>query len=129
MKKLPYMFLLMAVAMLLIAGCRQTPQQVEVDTLADTLRMDTAIIGDIDSTQYGVCGEGTAMHTLELITDGGDTLYYTFQVEEDADIQGGMMCGDRMAVMGKSTSEGLVATRIINLTTLFGKWTSLDKNF
>ena len=54
MKKLPYMFLLMAVAMLLIAGCRQTPQQVEVDTLADTLRMDTAIIGDIDSTQYGV---------------------------------------------------------------------------
>ena len=129
MKKLPYMFLLMAVAMLLIAGCRQTPQQVEVDTLADTLRMDTAIIGDIDSTQYGVCGEGTAMHTLELITDGGDTLYYTFQVEEDADIQGGMMCGDRMAVMGKSTSDGLVATRIINLTTLFGKWTSLDKNF
>lgn len=129
MKKLCYVFLMMAAAMLSATGCRQTPQQVEADTLADTLRMDTTFIEDVDSTQYGVCGEGSAMHTLELITDGGDTLYYTFQVEDDTDVQGGMMSGDRMAVMGRSTQEGLVATRIINLTTLLGKWTSLDKNF
>ena len=51
------------------------------------------------------------------------------RVEEDADILGGMMVGDRMAVMGKEADGGLVAKRVINLTTLLGKWTSLDKNF
>ena len=34
-----------------------------------------------------------------------------------------------MAVIGKNTQEGLVATQVVNLTTLMGKWTSLDKNF
>ena len=27
-----------------------------------------------DTTIYGLCGGGSAMNTLELITDGGDTL-------------------------------------------------------
>ena len=27
-----------------------------------------------DSTVYGVCGSGTSMHSLELVTDAGDTL-------------------------------------------------------
>ena len=27
-----------------------------------------------DQTIYGLCGNGTAMNTLELITDSGDTL-------------------------------------------------------
>ena len=32
--------------------------------------------GVADSTVYGVCGDGTSMHSLELITDAGDTLVY-----------------------------------------------------
>ena len=27
-----------------------------------------------DSTVYGVCGDGTSMHSLQLITDMGDTI-------------------------------------------------------
>jgi len=109
-------------------GCRNTPNSTESASDSDTIVLIDSF-QEIDSTVYGVCGEGTAMHTLELITDGGDTLYYTMRVEEDAEIVGGLMAGDRMAVMGKQEDHSLVATKIINLTTLLGKWTSLDKNF
>ena len=27
-----------------------------------------------DTTAYGVCGDGTSMHSLQLITDMGDTI-------------------------------------------------------
>jgi hypothetical protein len=50
-------------------------------------------------------------------------------VEEDATILGGLMVGDRIAVMGTESDQGLVGKKFINLTTLLGKWTSLDKNF
>ena len=36
-----------------------------------------------DTTVYGKCGEGTAMHTLELITDKGDTLIRAQTFKED----------------------------------------------
>ena len=50
--------------------------------------------------------------------------------EDDNPVQGGLLEGDRMAVCGYKTEDGsLVANKIINLTTLLGKWVSLDKNF
>ena len=84
-----------------------------------------------DSTIYGVCGTGTSMHTLELITDEGDTLTYLVDVgSEDEVVKGGMLAGDRMAVVGAKDGNGeLVATQVVNLTTLLGRWTSIDKNF
>ena len=128
MKKLCFAVVVFAAMMFATTGCRQTPAAQEVAVDSDTIvPLDTFI--EVDSTVYGVCGEGTAMHTLELVTDGDDTLYYTYQVEEDADVIGGLMVGDRLAVMGKTDDHGLVAKKMINLTTLLGKWTSLDKNF
>ncbi|MGM9704975.1 MAG: hypothetical protein ACI3YB_03180 [Prevotella sp.] len=84
-----------------------------------------------DSTIYGVCGEGTAMNTLQLITDLGDTLEYSLLDNDDnpVNVQGGLMAGDRMAVMGTTVSDTRIATTVINITTLLGKWTSIDKNF
>lgn len=84
-----------------------------------------------DSTIYGVCGEGTAMHTLQLITDVGDTLEFAISDEgfDSTDVQGGLMAGDRMAVVGKQVDGANVATSVINLTTLLGHWTSVDRNF
>jgi hypothetical protein len=127
MKKLVYVFSVIIAAGLFSVGCRQTPPADAVQADSDTVMIDEAV--EVDSTVYGVCGEGTAMHTLELVTDGGDTLYYTYQVEEDATILGGLMVGDRIAVMGTESDQGLVGKKFINLTTLLGKWTSLDKNF
>lgn len=94
-----------------------------------------------DSTVYGVCGSGTSMHSLELVTDAGDTLtYIILDSEADMDggetkgvvsnVEGGFMAGDKMAVTGMETVKGeLVATRAINVTSLLGHWTSIDRNF
>ena len=127
MRKLGLSFIVICMAMVMITSCHETKQQTsEVDS--DSI-MQEEVVYEVDSTVYGTCGEATAMHTLQLITDVGDTLMYVMMVEEDADVQGGLLVGDRMAVIGKNTQEGLVATKILNLTTLMGKWTSLDKNF
>lgn len=83
-----------------------------------------------DSTVYGVCGDNTAMHTLELITDGGDTLQYMFGEDDENTVVGGLLAGDRLAVVEGPELDGeKTAKKVINLTTLLGKWTSLDKNF
>ena len=89
-----------------------------------------------DSTLYGICGEGTAMHTLQLITLTGDTLNLSLLPDDaddpDADaatVNGGLMCGDHLAVLATTTADGPVATKVINLTSLMGRWTSISRNF
>ena len=90
---------------------------------------DTLNAGIADSTVYGKCGVGTMMNTLELVTDDGKTLTFTIDEEKGSDVQGGMMSGDRMAVTYYKTADENIAHKVINLTTLQGCWTSLDKNF
>lgn len=113
---------------LMLAACdAKKKQQIE----------DTDEVAEVnDTTVYGVCGEGTSMHSLEIITDAGDTLVYTLlsqdaetEVETPLDVQGGLMAGDKMAVTGHKTADELVADRVINVTSLLGHWTSIDKNF
>jgi len=112
--------------LLVLGGCKD-----KKPTAGRVLTYDTLNVTDTvaDSTVYGTCGEATAMHTLHLITDAGDSIFYMMKLEEDCDVQGGLLVGDRMAVIGKETAEGKVATKVINLTTLCGHWISLDKNF
>ena len=43
--------------------------------------------------------------------------------------KGGLLSGDRLAVLMSVVNGDTVADRVINLTTLEGKWTSLDRNF
>lgn len=128
MKKLVYVWLGFLAVIISMSGCGQGAPKMVEEEVADSDSIVENEIAELDSTVYGVCGEGTSMHTVELITDGGDTLYYSARLDEDADVIGGMMVGDRLAVIGKE-KDGLEATRVINLTTLLGKWTSLDKNF
>lgn len=113
---------------LMLAACdAKKKQQIE----------DTDEVVEVnDTTVYGVCGEGTSMHSLEIITDAGDTLVYTLlsqdaetEVETPSDVQGGLMAGDKMAVTGHKMADELVADRVINVTSLLGHWTSIDKNF
>lgn len=84
-----------------------------------------------DSTVYGKCGDGTAMHTLELITDKGDSLTYTLEgADTCANVQGGLFVGDRLAVIGTKDADGMLfARKVINLTSLLGKWVSIDRDF
>ena len=114
----------------LIASCNGNKQKgSDTDVNADT---DAAA----DSTLYGIFGEGTAMHTLQLITLTGDTLNLSLLPDDaddpDADaatVNGGLMCGDHLAVLATTTADGPVATKVINLTSLMGRWTSISRNF
>ncbi len=115
---------LFAVIALAIAGCSQKKQSSTTSVGAD------AEVND--STIYGVCGEGTMMHSLELVTSMQDTLTILINDEDVADktiVAGGLMAGDRMAVTARKTDDGWVAQRVLNITSLLGKWTSIDKNF
>ena len=125
-------FLVASIMLLALVGCnakKEKPQPVaEVND-------ETA-----DSTVYGVCGDGTSMHSLQLVTDAGDSLTYTIlDSEADLDgevsccivsnVEGGLMAGDKVAVTGLKVDGELIANRVINVTSLLGHWTSLDKNF
>ncbi len=117
--------------LVILAGCtpKKDKTQINVDSQESVA----------DSTVYGVCGDGTSMHSLELITDAGDTLTYTIlDAEYDEDgtqegmvshVEGGLMAGDKVAVTGQKVDGELIADRVINVTSLLGHWTSIDRNF
>ena len=70
------------------------------------------------------------MHNLELISDEGDTLSVFIDDEQPDIVLGGLLAGDRIALIGYKAQDGeMMSQKIINLTSLLGKWTSLDKNF
>ena len=128
MKKLIVVALPLLVAAFLIAGCKDKNKNNVGDGIDST---DVELMVS-DSTVYGVCGENTAMHSLELITDAGDTLRFVLNEDENGDVNvlGGLLAGDRLAVVEGPEFDGeKLAKKVINITTLLGKWTSLDKNF
>ena len=128
MKKLIVVALPLLVTAFLIAGCKDKNKNNVGDGIDST---DVELMVS-DSTIYGVCGENTAMHSLELITDAGDTLRFVLNEDENGDVNvlGGLLAGDRLAVVeGPEVDGEKLAKKVINITTLLGKWTSLDKNF
>lgn len=109
-----------------LTACRGN-KTTSADSQEDSIAVDVVP----DTTVYGVCGKGTSMHSLQLVTDEGDTLTY---MVDDADgepvVKGGLLAGDRLAVVGAKTADGeLEAHNVINITTLLGRWLSIDKNF
>lgn len=70
---------------------------------------------------YGICGEASAMNTLQLITDTGDTLNLSLEkAKEENQVFGGYGVGDKMAVYMKKGSDQ--PTIVVNETTLMGSW-------
>ncbi len=115
------------VALMLFAACDSRHAAQPADSDADT----TITEAIADSSVYGIVGEGTAMHTLEVITDVGDTLEFVL-ADADADVPtvlGGLLAGDRVAVVSHTADGEQVADKVVNITSLLGKWTSIDKNF
>lgn len=123
MKKIFVVMIVAAVAF--CTSCNNKKHQVP------TLKAPVEGADETDSTVYGVCGDGTSMHSLQLITDMGDTIEYMMIDADDneSEVAGGLMCGDRLAIVGKKTADGTIAEKVINMTSLTGRWTSIDKNF
>lgn len=111
-------FLFVAAAAMVVGSCggkgsNQQQQQSEPDT---------TFVSNInrDSTIYGICGDGSAMNTLQLITDVGDTLNLSIaDANDEGKCFGGFQSGDRMAVMLKNKT---MAKLVINQSALLGDW-------
>ena len=116
------LFVMMVAGVMALGSCgggKQTSQNVaENDTTSKGFM-------PFDRTIYGLCGEGTAMNTLELITDNGDTLTLSItNAQESGLVLGGLQTGDRLAVM--ANDKKTEATEVINLNTLLGDWVMPD---
>lgn len=99
----------------MMCGCNSKTKPVPFDY------GDSADLANVDPTVYGVCGDGTSMNTLQLITDTGDTLQLSLaQAEENGRIFGGLQAGDRLAVI--PAADNSEAQMVINQTTLLGNW-------
>lgn len=90
--------------------------------------VDSVTIEDIiptDKTIYGLCGPSTAMNTLEVLTDSGDTLVLSMTTAQDAGkVLGGLQSGDRLAIL--ANDDKTEAIQVINLNTLLGNWVMPD---
>lgn len=98
---------------------------------------ETKAVAQGDETKFGECVNATS-HTFQLVQIDGDTLDFIVEEQylspEDSLVVGDVVCGglydgNKMAVMATPGEEGLVVRKAINVTSLMGRWTSLDKNF
>lgn len=118
MKKILY-FCVAAAGMTIMLSCGGKGGQQRVANNEN----DTSAVNVIptDKTLYGICGEGTAMNTLQLLRDNGDTVMMSItNAIEAGQVFGGLMVGDRLAVMPNAT--GSEAVIVINQNTLLGDW-------
>lgn len=114
MKKILF-FVLLAATICMLGSCGGNSKQVPFDD-GDSLQMAYR-----DSTIYGICGEGTSMHMLQLITDTGDSLTIDVSdAQERNNLFGGLQVGDRMAVL--PNADRTEALLVINESTLLGNW-------
>lgn len=100
-----------------VSACNNKAQQ--QDTVAQTDTLET--VENKSKTIFGMCGDGSAMNTLQLIADSGDTLELSLvEAYENNKVFGGYGCGDRMAVV--LNEDKTEAELVINETTLLGNW-------
>lgn len=116
MKKL--MFLALgAIVGLSFSACGN--KQNQNTTYEDTTLIDSSKIKDV--TIFGLCGEGSAMSTLELMTDMGDTLHLSLEdAKENNQVFGSYAPGDRMAVVISPDYKNVKT--VINESVLMGNW-------
>lgn len=115
MKKIAIVMMLVATVVISMSSCGGKTQPVPFDDGTDSTGMNA------DPTIYGVCGEGTAMNTLQIVTDLGDTIQLDItNAMENNQVFGGLQVGDRMAVVPNDTKkEALI---VINQVALLGNW-------
>lgn len=102
---------------ILVTSCDNRKQM----PVYNTAESDTASVVSQSNVVFGVCGDGSAMNTMQLITDSGDTL--TLSVTEARDnnkVFGGYGSGDRMSVL--LNEDRSIAEIVINESTLLGNW-------
>jgi len=121
MKKTVFIVVL-AAGMMTLGSCGGNKQQ-QAEVVQDTVRLENVI--PTDKTLYGICTDGTAMNTLEMLTDAGDTLTLSITAaQEKGKVLGGLQVADRVAVVADKAKKE--AEIVINLNTLMGDWVMPD---
>ncbi len=116
-------FLSVASATMMLLSCGGNKQQAQGEETPETTETENVILRD--RTIYGICTDGTAMNTLEMTTDNGDTLTLSLtKAQEDGKVFGGLQVTDRVAVVADSARQN--ALLVINLNTLMGDWVMPD---
>ena len=123
MKKI-VLFCMTAAVIILSGSCGGGKQQ-QADVVEDEDTTKTKFVIPMDQTIYGICTDGTAMNTLEIITDNGDTLTLSItNAQESGKVFGGLQVADRVAVVAnKAKTEARI---VININTLMGDWVMPD---
>lgn len=124
MKHLSYLFVVFIVAAIIV-GCKEKTKKNVVKPIMVT--QENQHNNAVDSTIYGKCCEATTMNTLYIVDAKGDTL--DFLIEDEANVLGGKLVGDKMAVISKEVYGENVAEKVINIMSLMGRWRSIDRDF
>lgn len=116
-------FLSVASATMMLLSCGGNKQQAQGEETPEITEKENVIMRD--QTIYGICTDGTAMNTLEMTTDNGDTLSLSLtKAQENGKVFGGLQVTDRVAVVADSARQN--ALLVINLNTLMGDWVMPD---
>lgn len=108
---------------MMLLSCGGNKQQAQGEETPETTETANVILRD--RTIYGICTDGTAMNTLEMTTDNGDTLTLSLtKAQENGKVFGGLQVTDRVAVVADSARQN--ALLVINLNTLMGDWVMPD---
>lgn len=115
-----------------VVACKDKPSKTDNLPQVNVEKLKTA---EGDSTAYGTCVDATS-NTVSILTNNGDTVQYVCADVYDEDgevvnkaVKGGVFVGDRMAIIGIIGSEENIAYNVINVTSLMGRWASLDRDF
>lgn len=82
-----------------------------------------------DSTIYGTLVDG-GMNSMLLLTDDGDTLELLRNPDDTLEVvKGGIVPNDRYAVIAYTSYGDRFIRTAINMESLKGRWSSLDRNF
>ena len=111
--------------LLMVASCKDNKPK----TIADQSSKNADTLTTGDSTVYGTMVDG-GMNSIILLTDKGDTIEFLVNPNDTAEVvKGGKINGDRFAIIGYTEYGDRFMRSAINLTSLFGNWHSLDRNF
>lgn len=123
MRILSFMATLMAVAC--FCSCKDNNPKVAMPEVVE----DTVVA--VDNSVYGICGDGTSMNSLQLVTAKGDTSVFMLDDgNHHADVQGGLNAGDSMAVVTAADGDGVaLPSKVVNISSLMGKWGTLERHF
>lgn len=114
MRKFFILFALAVITSIISCGPKATqPVNTDDEDRSNYILRDTAI--------YGFCAEGSAMNTLQIITDAGDTITVsTARAQQKGKVLGEYAVGDEIALI--ANSDTTQAITVINKSMLNGDW-------